>query len=128
LKLPKIAVKQSPTSGLGLFAAEDIPWGVRIVQYTGEIVSDAEAERRTTAGADAIFELSQDRNIDGRVGGSGAEFANHSRDEANSFVLRDNGQIWLVAGIEGIKAGAEIKYDYGSDYYRTFETGQTTSP
>ena len=24
---------------------------------------------------------------------------------------------WLVAGIEGIKAGEELTYDYGSDYY-----------
>jgi SET domain-containing protein len=119
LKLPKVEVKPSPISGMGLFAAEDIPWGTRIIRYTGEIISDAEAERRTEAGADAIFELADDLNIDGRVGGSGAELANHSREAANSFVLRDNGEVWLVAGIEGISAGEEITYDYGSDYYES---------
>lgn len=117
MKLPKVEVKRSRVSGMGLFAAEDIPWGVRIIRYTGEIISDAEAERRTEAGADAIFELDEDRNIDGRAGGSGAEFANHSRDAPSSFVLRDNGEVWLVAGVEGISSGAEITYDYGSDYF-----------
>jgi SET domain-containing protein len=117
LKLPKVEVKPSPISGMGLFATEDIPWGTRIIRYTGELISDAEAERRTEAGADAIFELADDLNIDGRVGGSGAELANHSREAANSFILRDNGEVWLVAGIEGISAGDEITYDYGSDYY-----------
>lgn len=94
-----------------------IPWGRRIIQYTGEIISDAEAAMRDAGGADAIFELAPDKNIDGRVGGSGAEFANHSRDKANAFVLRDRDEIWLVAGIEGIEEGDEIFYDYGTDYY-----------
>ena len=113
----KVVVKNSRLAGKGLFAAEDIPWGVRIVQYTGETITDAEANRRFEQGADAIFELGGNRNIDGRVGGSGAEFANHSRDKANCFILRERDEIWLVAGIEGINAGDEITYDYGSDYY-----------
>ena len=25
--------------------------------------------------------------------------------------------MWLVSGIEGIKAGEELTYDYGSEYY-----------
>lgn len=113
----KVVVKDSGLGGKGLFAAQDIPWGVRIVQYTGETITDVEANRRFEQCADAIFELRGDRNIDGRVGGSGAEFANHSRDKANSFILRERDEIWLVAGIEGIRSGEEITYDYGRDYY-----------
>jgi hypothetical protein len=26
-------------------------------------------------------------------------------------------QIWIVAGIEGIEAGEELTYEYGSEYY-----------
>ena len=113
----KVVIKQSKPEGLGLFADEFIPWRFRIIQYTGEIINDAEAGRRDASGADAIFELGDEKNIDGRVGGSGAEFANHSRDKANAFVLRERDEIWLVAGIEGIEAGEEILYDYGTDYY-----------
>ena len=97
-----------------MFAAEHIPWGLRIIKYTGEIIDDAEAERRDAEGADAIFEVGPDNNLDGRVGGSGAEFANHSRDDANAFILRERGEIWLVAGIE---EDQEILYDYGTEYY-----------
>ena len=115
--MKKVVVKKSRLTGNGLFAAEHILWGLRIIQYTGEIIDDAEAERRDAEGADAIFEVEPDKNLDGRVGGSGAEFANHSRDDANAFILRDRGEIWLVAGIEGIEEGEEIPYDYGTDYY-----------
>jgi hypothetical protein len=43
--------------------------------------------------------------------------SNHSRDRPNCFLLREKGKVWLVAGVEGIKAGDELTYDYGSDYY-----------
>ena len=113
----KVYIKHSDLAGNGLFAGEFIPWGARIIQYTGEIIGDAEAAQRAAGGADAIFEVGPDKNIDGRVGGSGAEFANHSRVAANAFVLRENDEIWLVAGIQGIHEGEEILYDYGTDYY-----------
>ena len=35
----------------------------------------------------------------------------------NCFVLRDKGRIWLVAGIEGIRKGEELTFDYGSTFY-----------
>ena len=107
----KLIVKKSPLAGMGLFAGEYLPWGKRIIQYAGEIIDDAEAAKRDAEGADAIFELGPDRNIDGRIGGSGAEFANHSRH------LRDEDEVWLVAGIENIEEGQEILYDYGTKYY-----------
>jgi hypothetical protein len=32
-------------------------------------------------------------------------------------LLREKGKIWIVAGIEGIRSGEELTYDYGSEYY-----------
>jgi hypothetical protein len=32
-------------------------------------------------------------------------------------VLRERRKVWIIAGIEGVKAGEELTYDYGSDYY-----------
>jgi uncharacterized protein len=90
---------------------------VKIIQYSGERIDDAEANGRMDRGADAIFELGPDENIDGRSKGSLAQFINHNRKAPNCFVLRDGGEIWIVAGINGIKRGQELTYDYGKDYF-----------
>ena len=113
----RLIVKPSQIHGDGVFAAEDIPWGCKILEYGGAIINDAEAVRRTRAGADAVMELGDGKNIDGFDGGNGAALVNHSRNRANCFLLREKGKVWLVAGVEGIKAGEELTYDYGSDYY-----------
>jgi SET domain-containing protein len=113
-----LEIRESPISGRGLFALEDIPWGKKIKQYAGKIISDKEAKKRAKKGATAIMELGHGKNIDGFDGGNGAAFANHSRKNPNCFLLRQKGKVWLVAGIEGIKAGEELTYDYGSDYYK----------
>ena len=101
----------------GLFAAEEIPWGITIIEYTGELVSDAVAEGRIAIGADCIFELCDDKNVDGAVKGNEARYANHARTKPNCFVLREASKIWIVAGIEGIGKGEELTFDYGSTFY-----------
>jgi SET domain-containing protein len=116
-KHPLVAVRPSPIHGKGLFALRDIRWGVKIIQYSGEFVNDKEADRRIDQGADGIFELGPDKNVDGRSNGSLAQFINHDRKAPNCFVLRDGGEIWIVAGINGVKRGQELTYDYGEDYY-----------
>lgn len=113
----KLLVKPSPIHGQGLFALQDIPWGMKVIEYRGERISDAEAIRRIDAGADCIFELGEDLNVDGAVDGNEARYINHSRDDPNCFVLREDGRLWIVAGIEGIEAGEELTFDYGSDYF-----------
>jgi uncharacterized protein len=112
-----LIVKPSPIHGDGMFAAEDIPWGSKILKYGGAIIDDAEAARRIRDGAEAIMELGDGKNIDGFDGGNGAALVNHGRMRANCFLLREKGEVWLVAGVEGIKAGEELTYDYGSEYY-----------
>lgn len=113
----RLIVRTSPLHGDGLFAAEDIPWGRKIIGYRGAIVDDKEAERRIAGGATAIMALGRDQNIDGFDNGNGAAFANHSRQNPNCFLLREKSEVWLVAGVDGIKAGEELTYDYGADYF-----------
>ena len=113
----KLLVKKSSLHGKGLFAAQEIPWGVKIIDYKGELISDAVAEERAARGADCIFELHDDKNIDGAVMGNAARYANHARKRPNCFVLRDDNRIWIVAGIEGIRKGEELTFDYGSTFY-----------
>lgn len=110
-------VKPSTRHGKGLFAGENIPWGARIIEYQGERISDAIAEKRIAAGADCIFELGIDENIDGAVGGNQARYVNHERRKPNCFILREEGRIWIVAGIEGVRKGEELAFDYGSSFY-----------
>jgi hypothetical protein len=64
------------------------------------------------------MELGENRNIDGFDRGNGAALINLSRRHANCCVLRGKGRVWIIAGIEGIEAGAELTYDYGSDSTR----------
>ena len=45
-KLPRIARRQSPISGWGVYAAESIAEDTRIVEYKGELVQQHEAWRR----------------------------------------------------------------------------------
>lgn len=113
----KVVVKKSRIHGDGLFAAEDIPWGTKIIEYQGERIPDRVALARIAAGADSIFELGKNVNIDGASGGNEARCANHRRRNPNAFILRDEGRIWIVAGIEGIAKGEEITFDYGSTFY-----------
>ncbi len=39
-------VRRSPRHGRGVFAIATIPEGTRIIEYTGELISEAEGERR----------------------------------------------------------------------------------
>ena len=113
----KLVVKKSSLHGKGLFAANDIPWGVKIIEYQGELISDEIAEQRAANGADCIFELRENENVDGAVDGNDARYINHERANPNCFVLRDDGRIWIVAGIEGVRKGEELTFDYGSCFY-----------
>ena len=113
----RLVVRPSLVHGDGVFAAEDIPWGRKILEYRGAVIDDGEAARRIRGGAAAVMELGGGKNIDGFDNGNGAALINHSRTRANCFLLREKGKVWLVAGIEGINAGEELTYDYGSDYY-----------
>ena len=113
----RVVVKPSRIHGLGLFAVDEIPWGTKIIEYRGETISDAVAEARIEDGADCIFELAEGQNIDGASNGNEARYINHDRAAPNCFVLRDDGRIWIVAGIEGVAAGEELTFDYGSTFF-----------
>jgi uncharacterized protein len=115
---------QSPVHGYGLYARRPIPVGTRIIEYVGERITKAEAERRDAerlmrlaAGGDGcvyIFELNQRHDIDGNVRWNEARRINHScAPNCEPKVIR--GRIWIVA-LRDIAADEELSYDYGFDY------------
>jgi hypothetical protein len=65
----KIQVRVGPSriAGQGLFAAEDIKKGTRIMQYIGEKISSRERARRLAAGNVYIFHLTYRYAIDGQT-------------------------------------------------------------
>jgi SET domain-containing protein len=104
-------VKRSNT-GLGLFAGEDIPKGTRIIEYVGHVLSNEEAAELRTR---YLFQLDRKRLIDGSPRWNKARYINHRcRPNAEAGVKR--GRVFITA-IKKIKAGEEITYDYGKEYF-----------
>ena len=109
-------LRRSPIHGLGAFARKDIPKGTRIIEYTGEKITNAEADRRYDDDSmenhhTFLFILNSKECIDAAYEGNEARFINHCCDpNAEAFIPR--GKIWIEA-IKDIPKGAEIAYDYG---------------
>ncbi len=113
----KLIQKKSKIHGRGVYAGEDIPKNKRVVEYTGEKIDDAEADRRTEleekSGLVYLFYLDDKYFIDGNVGGSIARFVNHSCDP-NLDKKRENGKIFYYSS-QNIKKGEELTVDYCFD-------------
>ena len=115
---------RSKIHGGGLYAAKPIPAGTRVIEYVGERITKADAQRREAhrlvARADGqdgcvyVFELNKRHDIDGDVKWNTARLINHSC-EANCEPEIIRGHIWIVA-LRDIAAGEEITYDYGFDF------------
>jgi len=108
-----VVVKRS-RAGLGLFAARDFKKGDFIIEYTGETISSEEADRR---GGKYLFELNDDRAIDGKGRENLARYLNHScRPNCYAEINEDETRIFIYAKRK-IKAGEELTYNYGKDYF-----------
>src|SRR5262245_34524187 len=68
-----LAIRRSRIHRLGVFAAEAIPSRRKVVEFTGERITFAEARRRWSPTLNYLFGLSDNLLIDGAAGGSGAE-------------------------------------------------------
>lgn len=116
-----IVSRRSAIHGHGVYARRAIPDDVRVVEYTGERITKAEAAlrevqrlaRRQRGQDDGvyIFELSARYDLDGRIRGNVARLINHScAPNCRVAVLR--GRIWIIA-CRAIARGEELTFDYG---------------
>jgi uncharacterized protein len=98
----------------GIYAAEFIPAGRKVIEYTGERISRRETRRRSELSEFTyLFTLDSYWTIDGAAGGSGAEYINHSCDpNLISRILR--GHI-LYMSVRDIQRGEELTVDYRFD-------------
>jgi uncharacterized protein len=107
----KLRLGESKIHRWGIYAAEDIPKNRRLMEYTGERISRRETKHRcNTREFNYLFTLDSYWTIDGSVGGSGAQYINHSC-EPNVISRIVKGRI-LYFSKRAIREGEELTLDY----------------
>jgi len=109
---PRYVIKRTAT-GLGMVAVEPIAKGTRIAEYTGPLVSNEEVEKRKTG--KYFFGVNSKWSIDGTPRSNIARYINHSC-RPNAEAIISGRRVWIWSR-RRIKAGEEIAYDYGKEYF-----------
>jgi hypothetical protein len=104
----------SKIHGRGVFARRPIRKGVRIIEYTGQIINEKEANEIgvTTENGHShtmLFQIDKKRCINGNEGGD-ARFVNHGCDP--NCETEQDGDRFFIKCIRPIKKGEELVYDY----------------
>jgi uncharacterized protein len=107
----RLGAGASKIEGWGVYAEEVIPPRRKVIEYTGEKINRQERKRREDS--KYLFQLDNYWTIDGSVGGSGAEFINHSC-EPNLQSRIVSGRI-LYFSLRPIQQGEELTVDYNFD-------------
>ncbi|XP_047448804.1 histone-lysine N-methyltransferase EHMT1a [Mugil cephalus] len=112
--------------GWGVRATQDIPQGTFICEYVGEIITDAEANKRENDSF--LFTLDNKVGdihcIDARLFGNIGRFINHLCEPnllaVKVFTMHQDLRFPRVAFFSSrpIKAGDQIGFDYGDHYWR----------
>ncbi len=111
---PLVTVKRS-SAGLGLFADEEIKRDELIIEYTGERITQEEANKR---GGRYLFEVTDDLVIDGKGRENKARYINHAcKPNCEAEHDEEDNRIYIRA-IKKIRAGEEITYHYGKEYMK----------
>lgn len=106
-----IVVKRS-SAWLGMFAVCDIRKGQKIIEYTGEKVRTAIADK---AGGKYLFTVNSRYTIIGTGHHNRARYINHAcRPNCEPREMR--GRI-IIYAIKPIKAWEELTYNYWKDYF-----------
>ncbi len=103
-------VKRS-SAGLGLYALETIPRGVKIIEYVGPILTQEESNKR---GGKYLMAINSKWVIDGTARSNTARYINHSC-RPNAVAYASGKRVWIWSR-RAIQPGEEIGYDYGKEY------------
>lgn len=100
------------SAGLGLYATRPFKKGERIIEYFGKEITKAE---EYSSRSKYLFEVNSRKTIDGTQRDNFARYINHScKPNCQPEIVR--GRVWIDA-IKNIKAGEELHYDYGEEYF-----------
>ena len=109
--------------GFGAYMAEPAKHGEFIAEYVGEIISEAEAVRRSEIydklKVSFIFDLNKEVTIDSYRYGNIERFINHSKKHANCkpLVKLVNGEHRIgFFATKDLDAGEELFFDYGKKF------------
>jgi SET domain-containing protein len=92
----RLWVGQSCIDGKGVFAAQAIRKGTRIIQYLGEKIPKEESTKRLAQGNAYIFSFNDHYDIDGKTLRNKARYINHSC-EPNCEAIVTLRTVWIVA-------------------------------
>jgi SET domain-containing protein len=108
----KLDIRSSKIHRFGVYAGENIPARRKVIEYTGERISRKETKRRSDEQARMIYLFTLDAywTLDGAVGGSGAEYLNHSCDPNIVTVIRQGHILYMSK--RPIRKGEELTVDY----------------
>jgi SET domain-containing protein len=119
----KIQVRRSAIHGNGVFAATDIKADTRLIEYKGQMLTHAQADKLHDGSSDSghtfPFTLNDKYVLDANVDGSDARWINHGCDPNCIAVLdeyegkdRRKDRVFIES-LRDIKAGEELIYNYG---------------
>ena len=109
--------KRSKIDNRGLYAADDIKKGTKIIQYKGKIITVKESETNPKYDNDKaiyLFNINKKLDLDGDFKFNIARLINHSC-EPNCEVFGSGNKVWIYA-MRNIKKGDELSYDYGFSF------------
>jgi uncharacterized protein len=110
-------------SGLGLYAEQEIPKGACILEYVGKLLAPGE---ESTSRSKYLFEVSARKTIDGAPRWNTARYINHScRPNCEPNIYK--GRVFIHAR-RRIKAGEELAYNYGKNYFNEYIKGRCRCP
>ena len=112
----RIQIRRSGVHGKGVFALQDIAEGEDLIEYIGEVISWAEAERRhphdpQNPNHTFYFHIDEDHVIDGLRGGNASRWINHAC--APNCEADERGGRVFIRALRSIAAGEELSFDYG---------------
>ena len=114
-----MSVRRS-SAGLGLFTNEPIEKGRCVIEYVGPRIPEKDVEKSRSR---YLFEISPRRTIDGSPRWNTARYINHScRPNCEIEIDTRRGRVFILAK-RAIKAGEELNYNYGKDYFDAFING-----
>jgi SET domain-containing protein len=112
LKLaPGLSIRKSAINGKGCFAKKPFANRKKIAEYTGERITDSEAQKRARGRRHLrICDIDGRFSLDGARGGNGTHYINHSCDP-NAYMQTLYGHVLFFARRD-IASGEEITIDY----------------
>jgi uncharacterized protein len=114
-KKPPVVVRRSRIQGRGVYASRAIAEGERIIEYTGLLITNAEADAQCDDEGmrrhhTFLFGVDDELTVDGANGGNEARFINHSCEPNCESVIE--GRRVFIDALRDIGPGEEIAYDY----------------